>query len=81
MGNKHFEKGGEPDESLSDKIQDEYGDRCCKVEDVKESVQKLRDELLRPMYGFPSCSCYYKKDPKCKHCNFFNKIFGSALIK
>ena len=35
--------------NLSEKIQDEFGDRCCKLEDVKEFIRKetsLLSDLL-----------------------------------
>jgi hypothetical protein len=33
------------EQTLSDKIQDEFGDRCLKLEDVKDFIKKLKEEI------------------------------------
>jgi hypothetical protein len=37
--------------NLSEEIQDEYGDRCCKVQDIKQFIKLLKEVIKK--------NCYY----------------------
>jgi len=33
--------------TLADKIQDEWGDRCCKVEDIKQAIKEIKEKIKK----------------------------------